>query len=109
MSAFDMWGLDQRLPSVVLRPMEGGPLEAASKAQAARGAGFQFTAHMPSALWAIKEVKARSQLPRTASAIAPSLCASMRVPASRPVHRDTDGHLEEKEYHDMTFVCVMLS
>ena len=83
MSAFDMWGLDQRLPSAVLRPMEDGPLEAAFKAQAARAAGFQLTAHVPSALWAIKEVKARSRLPRTTSAVAPFLCPPMGVPAGR--------------------------
>lgn len=57
MSAFDMWGLDQRMPSVLLRSMEDGPMETVFKVQAARAAGFQLTAHQPSALWAMKEVK----------------------------------------------------
>lgn len=59
-SAFDMWGLDQRMPSVVLGSMEDGPLETVFKIQAARAAGFQLPVHQPSALWAMKEVKVRS-------------------------------------------------
>ena len=55
-SAFDMWGMEQRMPSTVLRSLEGGPLGAASKLQP----GLRVTSHEGTTQWASRETRVRT-------------------------------------------------